>query len=149
MKVELAVAQGFVATAVCAGLAFGAAGPAWADNSTMSGSYNETSTSPDGHSVVTSWSVNPCASQPTGGCIWIKAGPGGNPAYLTNGQWVLDGMGDLSCADGSYHQLATSYHMTWDPDTLQGTNLITYTGPACGHPAGYTQTNKIEIKQAS
>ncbi|WP_156685778.1 hypothetical protein [Mycobacterium sp. Marseille-P9652] len=115
----------------------------------MSGSYNETSTSPDGHAVTTSWSVNPCAQQPNGGCVWVKAGAGGNPAYLVNGQWVLDGTGDIICADGSYHQMGTSYHMTWDPDSLEGTNVITYTGAECGHPPGYTQTNKITIKSAS
>ena len=149
MNIELAIARGFAATAVFAGLALGAASPAWADGPTMSGSYNETSTSPEGHSVVTSWSVNPCASQPNGGCVWVKAGDGGNPAYFTDGQWVLDGMGDLSCSDGSYHQLATNTHVTWDPDTLAGTSQITYIGPNCGHPAGYVQTNKVQIKSAS
>jgi hypothetical protein len=149
MNVGSAIARGFAATAVFAGLALGAAGPAWADGPTMSGSYNETSTSPDGHSVVTSWTVNPCASQPNGGCVWVKAGAGGNPAYFTDGHWVLDGMGDLSCADGSYHQLATTTHVVWDPDTMEGTNQITYIAAACGHPAGYTQTNKITIKSAS
>lgn len=149
MDIELVIVRGFAAAAVCAGLALGAASPAWADGPTMSGSYNETSTSPGGHSLVTSWTVNPCASQPNGGCVWIKAGEGGNPAYFIDGQWVLDEMGDLSCPDGSYHQLATSRHVTWDPDTLAGTSVITYNTAVCGHPAGYTQINKVEIKQAS
>jgi hypothetical protein len=143
MNTKLALAAVFI------GLAVGTASPAWADGPTMNGNYNETSTSPDGRSVVASWTVNPCATQPDGGCVWIKVGAGGGPAHFIDGQWVLDGMGDLTCPDGSYLQLATTSHLTWDPDTLAGTSQITYLASACGHPAGYVQTNQVQIKAAS
>ncbi|WP_406813079.1 hypothetical protein [Mycobacterium sp. M23085] len=39
--------------------------------------------------------------------------------------------------------------MTWDPDTLVGTAQRTYMIPACGHPAGYSCTDQIQIKQSS
>ncbi|BBX62814.1 hypothetical protein MSAS_19880 [Mycobacterium saskatchewanense] len=141
----MAIAKGFAATAVFAGVAFGAAGMAWADTPTMDGSYTETSTSPDGKTVSTSWSVNSCGD----GCIYIKAGAGGHQAHLVDGQWVSDTFNDALCPDGSYVMYASKAHMTWDPNTLAGTADLTYIIPACGKPAGYTQTNKIEIKQSS
>jgi hypothetical protein len=140
----MAIARGFAATAVFAGLAVGTASTAWADD--MNGNYTETSTTPSGRSVVTSWAVNPCPGKP---CIYIKAGAGGSQAWLVDGQWVLDTMGDLSCPDGSYVQYATSSHLTWDPNTLAGTSQLTYITNACGQPAGYTQTNQIQLKAAS
>jgi hypothetical protein len=111
----------------------------------MNGSYTETSTTPDGKVMTTDWSVSSCGD----GCIYIKAGAGGSQARLVDGQWVLDTMNDLRCSDGTYLMYATSAHMTWDPNTLAGTAQITYIMPACGRPAGYTQTNKIQIKQSS
>ncbi|MBW0016749.1 MAG: hypothetical protein JO236_04270 [Mycobacterium sp.] len=141
----MAIIRGFVATALFAGFAIGVASPARADLPTMNGSYNETSTSPSGRAVVTSWTVSPCGD----GCVYVKAGAGGGQARLIDGQWVLDGMGDLSCGDGSYFQMATNSHVTWDPDTLAGTSTITYILPVCGQPAGYVQINQVQIKQAS
>lgn len=141
----MAIARGLATIAVCAGSAVGLAGTAWADSPTMNGSYNATSTSPGGKAVVTSWTVSSCGD----GCIYVKAGAGGSQARLVDGQWVLDGENDLMCPDGSYLQMATASHMTWDPSSLVGTSTISYLIPACGRPAGYTQTNKLEIKQAS
>jgi hypothetical protein len=141
----MAIARSFAATAVLAGLAVGTASTAWADTPTMSGSYTLTSTSPDGKVMTTDWSVSSCGD----GCIYVKAGAGGSQARLVNGQWVLDTMNDLRCSDGTYLMYATSAHMTWDPNTLAGTNQISYILPACGHPVGYQQTNQISIKQAS
>jgi hypothetical protein len=44
------------------------------------------------------------------------------------------------------------YHDTWDPNTLAGTDALTYSVPACGNPAGYrqtnTQTNTLQLSQA-
>jgi hypothetical protein len=141
----MAIARGFAATAMFAALAVGAASTAWADAPTMNGSYNATSTSPGGKAIVTSWTVSPCGD----GCVYVKAGAGGGQARLVDGQWVLDGINDLMCPDGTYLQLATHSHMTWDPDTLAGTSTFSYIYPACGQPAGYTQTNQLQIKQAS
>jgi hypothetical protein len=68
----MAIARRFAATAVFAGLAVGAASPAWADTPTMNGSYTETATTPTGATFTTSWTVNSCGD----GCIYIKAGAG-------------------------------------------------------------------------
>jgi hypothetical protein len=126
-----------------AGCVVGAAGTAWADTPTMDGSYTETATTPSGGTLTSSWTVNSCGD----GCVFIKAGAGGSQARLVDGQWVLDTLNNISCADGSYTQYGSSAHITWDPTTLTGTAQHTYIVPACGRPAGYTETDKIEIKQ--
>ena len=141
----MAVIRGFAATAVFAGLAVGAASTAWAETPTMSGDYTETSTSPSGRGVTTDWSVSTCGD----GCLWIKAGAGSGQAHLIDGQWVMDTMNSLSCPDGAFVLYAASSHITWDPNTLEGTSEITYNIGACGHPPGYHQTNKISLKKAS
>ncbi|OBI46337.1 hypothetical protein [Mycobacterium sp. E796] len=126
-----------------AGLVVGAAGTAWADTPTMDGSYTLTATTPSGGTLTTSWTVNSCGD----GCIWIKAGAGGSQARLVDGQWVLDTLNNISCADGSYTQYGSNSHMTWDPNTLTGTAQQTYILPACGRPAGYSETDQIKIEQ--
>jgi hypothetical protein len=68
---------------------------------------------------------------------------------LIDGQWVLDTLNNTGCADGSYTQYGSSAHIAWDPSTLAGTPQHTYIVPACGRPPGYTETDKIQIKQAS
>ena len=141
----MAIPRGFVATAMFAGLAVGAAGTAWADTPTMNGSYTETATTPSGGTLTSSWTVNSCGD----GCIFIKAGAGGSQARLVDGQWVLDTLNNISCADGSYTQYGANSHMTWDPNTLAGTAQHVYIVPACGRPAGYTETDQIQIKQSS
>ncbi len=50
----MAIARGFAATAMFAGLAVGTASAAWADLPTMNGSYTETSTTPNGGTLTTS-----------------------------------------------------------------------------------------------
>ena len=142
----MAIVRGLAATAVFAGLAVGTAGTAWADDTpSMNGSYTETSTSPSGLSVTNDWTVSPCGN----GCAYVKAGAGGGMAYFRDGQWVLDTMNNLTCADGTFSQYATNAHMTWDPNTLEGTSEISYITGACGHPAGYKQTNHISLKASS
>jgi hypothetical protein len=143
----MAIGRGLVATAVFAGgLAVGTAGAAWADLPTMNGSYTATSTTPSGKHIDSSWTVNGCGD----GCIWVKAGAGGQAGYLVDGQWVLDGMNNLYCPDDrTWSQYATTSHMTWDPNTLAGTSQITYVAPFCGHPAGTTQTNQLQLKASS
>jgi len=141
----MAIARRLAATAMFAGLAVGAASTAWADTPTMNGNYTLTSTSPTGQKLVTNWAVNSCGD----GCVYIKAGSGGSQARLVGGQWVLDTMNNVSCADGSYVLYATSAHITWDPTTLAGTARHVYVIPACGRPPGYAETDQIQIKQAS
>lgn len=141
----MAIARVAAATAVLAGLAVPAASTAWADTPTMNGSYTLTSTSPGGKAMTTDWSVSSCGDA----CVYVKAGAGGSQARLIGGQWVMDTMDDLRCADGTYTQFATNAHYTWDPNTLAGTNEISYFMPACGHPAGFHQTNQISIKASS
>lgn len=139
----MAIGRRLAATAMFAGLALAPAGTAWADTPTMDGSYTETATTPAGATFDTSWTVNSCGD----GCIWIKAGAGGSQARLIDGQWVLDTMNNVKCADGTYTQYATTSHTTWDPATLKGTVHHTYVVPACGHPPGYSEDDQIEIKQ--
>lgn len=103
-------------------LAVCTAGTAWAEAPTMNGNYTETATTPSGQTFNTSWTVNSCGD----GCVYIKA-----------------------CSDGAYVLYATSSHLTWDPNTLAGTAEHTYLIPACGHPAGYSYTDQIQIKQSS
>lgn len=141
----MAFARGFAATAMFAGLAACSAGTAWADTPTMNGNYTETATTPSGQAFSTSWAVNSCGD----GCVYIKAGVGGSQARLVDGQWVLDTMDNVTCSDGAYILYATRSHITWDPNTLAGTAQHTYLIPACGHPAGYSYTDQIQIKQSS
>ncbi|MCV7101676.1 hypothetical protein [Mycobacterium palustre] len=140
----MAIARGFAATAVVAGLAVATSGTARADATTMNGSYVETATTPAGATFTTNWTVSPCGD----GCIYIKAGAGGGQARLVDGQWVMDTLSNVNCADGSYIQYASNTHLTWDPNSLAGTAQHTYIIPACGHPAGYAQTDQIQIKEA-
>jgi hypothetical protein len=141
----MAFVRGFAATAMFAGLAVGAASTAWADTPTMNGNYTETSTTPDGRTLTTAWTVSPCGD----GCVYIKAGAGGSQARLVDGQWVLDTLNNINCSDGAYIQYGANAHITWDPNTLAGTAQHTYIVPACGRPPGYTQTDQIQIKQSS
>ncbi|MGA9674587.1 MAG: hypothetical protein WBR28_04860 [Mycobacterium sp.] len=143
----MAIGRGLVATAVFACLAVCTSGTAWADDlPTMNGSYTATSTTPSGKHIDSSWTVNGCGD----GCIYVKAGAGGGMAYLVDGQWVLDTMNNLYCPDDrTWSQMATNAHMTWDPNTLAGTSQITYIVSFCGHPAGTTQTNQLQLKASS
>jgi hypothetical protein len=141
----MAIVRSLAAAAVFTGLAVGAASTAWAGEPTMNGNYTLTSTSPGGESVDTDWTVNSCGV----GCLWVKAGAGSSQAHLIGGQWVLDSMDNIKCADNTYVMYAANSHMVWDPVTLQGTNLISYFMPVCGRGAGSTQLNKVSIKQAS
>jgi hypothetical protein len=141
----MAVARGFAATALLAGLAVSAPSPAWAETPTMSGSYTETSTAPDGHAVSNDWSVHTCGD----GCLWIAAGAGSGQAHFVDGQWVMDTLTSLYCRDGTNVKYAANSHITWDPTSLEGESVISYSIPACGKGAGFSQTNKIKIEKAS
>lgn len=141
----MAIGRGFVATAVFACLAVGAAGPAWADTPTMNGSYTETSTTPSGKSIDNSWTVNSCGD----GCLWVKAGLGASQARLVDGQWVMDTMSNVTCVGGGYTLYGTTTHTVWDPTSLTGTATHTYLLGACGRPPGDTQVDQISIKASS
>src|SRR5258708_4688427 len=142
----MTIARGFAAIAICAGLAVGSAGTAWADATpTMSGSYTETVTTPSGKTIDNSWTINSCGN----GCLWIKAGLGASQARLVDGQWVMDTMSNVSCADGGYTIYGTSTHTAWDPNSLAGTSAHTYIMGPCGNPPGFTQVDQITIKAAS
>ncbi|HEV7360306.1 MAG TPA: hypothetical protein VGN92_04340 [Mycobacterium sp.] len=140
----MTIARGFAAIAICAGLAVGSAGTAWA-TPTMSGSYTETVTTPSGKSIDNTWAINSCGD----GCLWIKAGLGASQARLVDGQWVMDTMSNVSCPDGSYTIYGTNTHTAWDPNSLAGTSAHTYIMGACGNPPGFTQVDQITIKAAS
>jgi hypothetical protein len=140
----MAMGRSFAATVVFAGFAIGAAGTGWADTPTMDGSYTLTSTSPGGKAVDTDWTVNSCGD----GCVYVKAGAGGSQAHLVDGQWVMDTIDNIQCSDGTWVLYAANAHMTWDPNSLAGTNKLTYIVPACGLPPGHTQSNQVSIKQS-
>jgi hypothetical protein len=135
------------AIAVFATLAAGTAGATAAPASgapVMIGDYVLTETNPAGQKFVTDWNVNPCGD----GCADIKAGVGTSRAQLVDGQWVLDMFDNIRCSDGIRVSYAANAHLTWDPDTLAGTDQQVYMQAACGRPPGYTQTNQIQLKAA-
>jgi len=135
------------AIAAFATLAAGAAGAAAAPASAtpmMVGDYVLTETTPTGHTTVTDWNINPCGD----GCADIKAGVGSSRAQFVDGQWVIDMYDNVRCPDGTRVGYAANAHLTWDPNTLAGTDQQVYMQAACGQPAGYTQTNQIQLKQS-
>jgi len=135
--------RAIAAVTLAAGVAGIAAAPASAAP-TMIGDYVLTETTPAGHTTVTDWNVNPCGD----GCADIKAGVGTSRAQLVDGQWVIDMYDNVRCSDGTRVGYAANAHLTWDPNTLAGTDQQVYMQAACGQPAGYTQTNQIQLKQA-
>jgi hypothetical protein len=144
----MTITRGVAAAAMFAGLAVGTASTAWADT-TMSGHYIRTETNPQtGKSITDDWYVTPCGD----GCVLVATRPDASApsqARLVNGQWSLDSaVHALSCPDGTVVPDAVSAHYMWDPNTLAGTVQVTYNAPACGHPAGYTQTNNVQLRQA-
>ena len=143
----MTITRGMAAAAMLAGLAVGTASAAWADT-TLSGHYVETETGAEsGQSITYDWYATSCGD----GCASLEFTPGGpiqSQAQLVKGQWILDTTGaPLRCPDGSVVN-AVSAHYTLDPKTLAGTVLLTYEVPACGNPAGHTQTNNLELRQA-
>ena len=135
------------AIAAFATLAAGTAGATAAPASgapVMIGDYVLTETNPAGQKFVTDWNVNPCGD----GCADIKAGVGTSRAQLVDGQWVLDMFDNIRCSDGFRVSYAANAHLTWDPNTLAGTDQQVYMQAACGRPPGYTQTNQIQLKAA-
>ena len=143
----MTITRGAAAAAMLAGLAVGTASAAWADT-TLSGHYLRTETSPEsGQSITLDWYATPCGD----GCASLASTPGGptvSQAQLVNGQWIVDTTGaPVKCPDGSAIY-AVSAHYTLDPNTLAGKVLLTYQVPACGNPAGHTQTNNLELRQA-
>jgi hypothetical protein len=135
------------AMAVAAAAATTAAGAAAAPASAtpeMIGDYVFTETSPTGQTHITNWNVNPCGD----GCVDVKAGAGSSRAQLVDGQWVIDMFDNVRCSDGTRTPFAANAHITWDPNTLAGTDQQVYTLAVCGKPAGYTLTNQIQLKRA-
>lgn len=126
-----------------AAVAFGASAAPASAAPGMIGDYVLTETTPAGQSFVTDWNVNPCGD----GCLDIKAGVGISRAQLVDGQWVLDMFDNVRCADGTRVSYAVNAHLTWDPNSLAGTDQETYAQAACGRPAGYTQTNQIQLRR--
>ncbi len=73
---------------------------------------------------------------------------GTSRAMLVNGQWTMDIAMDAKCQDGTSIDAGQPTHFTWDPNTLAGTAQATTTNAFCGEPAGYTQTNNLQLTQA-
>ena len=69
-------------------------------------------------------------------------------ANQVNGQWTLDGHGGVSCEQGGDIPRAIHFHYTWDPNSLAGNVQITNNVDACGNPAGYTETNQLQLAPA-
>jgi hypothetical protein len=135
----IAAAATFVAVTAGAAAATASAAP------TMSGDYLLTETNPAGQTTVTHWNINPCGD----GCADIKAGAGISRAQLVNGQWVIDMFDNIRCSDGTRVPYAANAHITWDPNTLAGTDQQVYMQAACGQPPGYTRTNQIQLRPAA
>jgi hypothetical protein len=144
----MTITRGLAAAAILAGLAVGTASTALADQPIMSGHYIKTSSalSALGTPPTTSdWYATPCGD----GCASISD-PGGvlGQVRLVNGQWTMDATMNAQCVDGSQVPSALSVHYTWDPNTLGGTSQTTAKVPECGQPAGYQQTNNLQLRQA-
>jgi hypothetical protein len=140
MEITRAIAAAATFAAVAAGAQ---ASPASAAP-LMSGNYTLSETNPAGRTTVTEWNIIPCGD----GCADIKAGAGTSRAQLVNGQWVIDMFDDIRCSDGTRVPYVVNAHLTWDPNSLAGTDQQVYMQAACGRPAGYTQTNQIQLKTA-
>jgi hypothetical protein len=144
----MAIAGGFVATAIFASIAVSAASTASADPPTMSGHYTATETSPTGSQWTFGWYLTTCGD----GCVSVASTPGGQAdgqARLANGQWTMDRPGlPANCADGTSVPNASSQHITWDANTLAGTEQMTNTVAACGEPAGYQLSNHLQLAKA-
>ena len=140
MYITRAIAAAAAFSAVAAGAA---AAPASAAP-VMIGDYVLTETTPAGQTFVTNWNVNPCGD----GCADIKAGAGTSRAQLVDGQWVIDMFDNIRCSDGTRVSYAANAHITWDPNTLAGTDQLVYMQAACGRPPGYAQTNQIQLRPA-
>ncbi|MCV7440796.1 hypothetical protein H7K33_00990 [Mycobacterium paraense] len=136
------ITRAIAPVAVLGAAAVGPMAPPASGAPEMMGHYVYTETAPTGHHYVTDWNVNPCGE----GCLDIKAGNGTSRAQFVDGQWVLDMFDNVRCADGVRVPYAASAHITWDPNTLAGTDQQVYTEEACGRPAGYSQTNPIQLK---
>ena len=143
----MTITRGFAATVIFAGLAIGTASAAWADT-TMSGHYLRNEAGQSGQLGTADWYATPCGD----GCASIADTPGGpevSKARLVNGQWTLASASHtLACPDGTVVPNAVSGQYTWDPNTLTGTDQLTYKVPACGKPAGYQTTNSVQFTQA-
>jgi hypothetical protein len=142
----MTVTRAIGATAMLAGLAIGTAGTAWADT-TMSGHYVMNETNTGGQTTALDLYFTPCGD----GCANVSRRTGGGAAFqarLVNGQWTMDGPGDVNCPDGTVVRNASNDHYTWDPNTLAGTDVITVNVPSCGDPAGNKGTNSIQFRQA-
>lgn len=154
-KKVMAIARGFAATAMFAGLALELAASASAAP-VMSGRYIETQIDTStgqpitsgGQPVTNDWYFTPCGD----GCASVAMASGGQPfgqAHLANGQWTLDSVDEVACRDGGNVASALSNHRTWDPNTLSGTLQATYKVPACGHPVGYGFNINIQFRPAA
>ncbi|MBN7375706.1 hypothetical protein I3U60_05345 [Mycobacteroides abscessus subsp. massiliense] len=114
---------------------------AGADPGEMSGHYIETSTNREGGGTVTNhWfftscgqdcrSVQVCDNEKHEGCTSAQA-------RLTKGRWEMDVSHlDIACPGGAIIPDATSFHYTWNPQTLDGVGEGTRYGPGC--PGGIT-----------
>jgi hypothetical protein len=147
----MSITRGVSAAAVFAGVAVAAAGAAWADPPTMSGSY--TASFPADPRFTATWVFTPCGP----GCAHVQ-GPGNPPtwngqAQLTGGQWALNIPNDpnqISCSDGSLH--TGDGHEVWDANTLQGQYWSTAAGDPCpgGAPGPYiSAANQFNLTKAS
>jgi hypothetical protein len=58
-------------------------------------------------------------------------------------------VGNVTCADGTFHPASRSAHYTWDPNTLAGTAQVTTTSAVCDLPVGYMFTDDIQLRQAA
>jgi len=133
----ITITRGLAAGAMFAGLALGLAVPASAADP-LNGHYIETETYPDGHQADRDWYITPCGD----GCASIADF---GQANLVHGKWTLDGSGGVSCEEGGDVPNAIAVHYSWDPDTLAGTVVITNNVQACRNPAGYHETNKMQL----
>jgi hypothetical protein len=138
----VAVARGFAAAVMFAGLALGLAAPVSAAP-VMSGHYIETQTASNGQSASIDWYFTPCGD----GCAQLTS-PTTALARLVNRQWIIDVDGDTLCHDGSRVPKTNTQHITWDPYTLAGTAQIIESVATCGDTQPRSWTTNMQLRQA-
>jgi hypothetical protein len=138
----MTITRGIAAAAMFAGLAVGTASTAWAET-TMSGHYIVTNSWPGG-TVTEDWYFTSCGD----GCASVNVKGGTFQAHVVNGQWTMDSRSNSQCLAGQVIPNNENAHYTWDPNTLTGTVTSTNIAPVCGVPAGVSQTNPLQLKQA-
>lgn len=146
-KGTMIVKRGLTAAVVAAGVSFGLASPAWADD--MSGTYalNLLGATPGPH---TTWiASSTCA--PSGGCVAHITSSSGwsGDAQLAGDRWTMtvDRPDGQSCPDGTRHSESQTW--SWDVAALSGQVSGVSTDPAACPQTGPDSFTLTKMRSGS